>query len=76
MTQDQWVQVLTFSGGLVLALQTFLLAMPTLSDSTKIIIGAVVALVVAVINLALGVFFKVRKPINTALMKMPPDDVL
>lgn len=75
MTPDQWVQTLTFSSGLVAAICTFLVALPSVTDSTKLIIGAAATLIVAVVDLALGVFFKVKKPINTALMTPPPDVV-
>lgn len=66
MTQDQWVQVLTFSGGLVGLVSTFLVALPQISDPNKVLIGAGVTLIVGVIDLALGVFFKVKKPIAAA----------
>ena len=72
MTQDQWVQVLTFSSGFVGLVSTFLVALPSVQDSTKLVIGAAVALIVGLIDLALGVFFKVKKPIGTALMTPPP----
>ena len=72
MTPDQWVQTLTFSSALVSAVAAFLVALPSVSDSTKLIIGAAVTLIVTLIDAGLGIFFKVRKPINTALMTPPP----
>lgn len=74
MTPDLWVQVLTFSSGIVGLVAAFLVALPSVDDSTKVLIGAGVTLVVGVIDLALGTFFKIRKPINTALMTPPPAD--
>jgi hypothetical protein len=73
VTTDQKIQTLMFSSGLVTAVCTFLVALPNIEDTTKIVIGAVVTLLVTVINLALGVFFKVKTPITTALMTPPPN---
>ena len=66
MSQESWIQVLTFSSGFVGLAATFLAALPSVPQDDKVIIAAGVTLVVGVIDLALGVFFKTQKPISMA----------
>ncbi len=66
MTPDTWIKVLTFSAGLVGLLGAFIAALPDVPDSTKILAAALVTLLVGVVDLALAVFFQVKRPIETA----------
>lgn len=66
MTTDLWVKILTFSGGFVALLGTFIAALPSVPPDTKVLAGAIVTLAVGVVDLALGVFFQVKRPVETA----------
>lgn len=66
MTNDLWVKVLMFSGGLVSLLGTFIAALPSVPPDTKVLAAALVTLAVGVVDLALYVFFQVQKPIKKA----------
>ncbi len=69
MTNDLWVKVLMFSGGMIGLLGTFIAALPGVPDSTKVIAAAAVTLLVSAADLALYVFFQVKKPIEKAYNK-------
>jgi hypothetical protein len=74
VTTDQKVQVLTFSAGMIPIVLGLLAALPNIDVATKSLAAAAIVALGGVIDLALFVFFKVKKPIDTALYTPVPDD--
>ncbi len=66
MSPETWIKVLTFSSGLVMIVATFVGTVPTIQDANKVLISAAATAIVGVVDLALYVFFQVKKPISTA----------